>query len=44
MQQIEFSRIKLNEFADKKGYTHEETIRVSQQLDHLLNQLRKSTG
>lgn len=42
MQQIEDLREQLSKLASEKGYTHKETINISQQLDRLLNQYNES--
>lgn len=43
-QQIEILRGRLKLSVKDKGYTHQETIRVSQQLDQLLNEVQKVIG
>lgn len=43
-QQIEELRVKLNQLADEKGYTHTETIITSQKLDKLLNKFNEQYG
>lgn len=44
MEDIECLRRKLTQLGYNKGYTHEETIKVSQELDCLLNKLNEIEG
>lgn len=41
LRQIENVRQRLWELADEKGFTHNETVTVSQTLDSLLNQYNR---
>jgi len=40
-EQIEVLRKQLNLWATERGYTHEDTIKISQKLDELLNELHR---
>ncbi|WNF38292.1 aspartyl-phosphate phosphatase Spo0E family protein [Bacillaceae bacterium IKA-2] len=40
LQQIENLKLELIDLSNKKGMVHPETIRISQKLDQLLNQVQ----
>lgn len=37
LNEIEILRVQLTELVNKKGYTHNDTVEISQQLDFLIN-------